>query len=261
VVETDGLANGVYSVYLYAESSVDTNFSTDSQAIEVSGSFDMEEESPKEELPTETNNSSSENQAENTSSETIEVEAITITNGSMYENLKGKIILRVEKNGEAYYVSPDKKEMYFLGRPDDAFLVMREKGIGISNANLEKIAISLAIKSSGPDSDGDGLSDILEDAISTNKYKSDSDGDGFSDLSEVSNSYDPTSAGGKRYSLDSSFSLSNQGNIFIQVERNGEAWYVNPGDKMRYFLGRPVDAFSVMRELGLGISEEGFGAL
>src|SRR4030043_179229 len=44
------------------------------------------------------------------------------------------------------------------------------------------------------------------------------------------------------------------GVILLDVERNGEAWYVNPQNYRRYYLGRPADAFRLMRELGLGIS-------
>ncbi len=41
------------------------------------------------------------------------------------------------------------------------------------------------------------------------------------------------------------------GKILLQVENNGEAWYLEPVTKQRAFLGRPADAFRVMRELGL----------
>lgn len=44
------------------------------------------------------------------------------------------------------------------------------------------------------------------------------------------------------------------GKILLQVEKNGEAWYVNPVDEKLYYLGRPADAFNVMRTLGLGIN-------
>ena len=44
--------------------------------------------------------------------------------------------------------------------------------------------------------------------------------------------------------------------IFLQTELNGEGWYINSNDGKRYFLGSPTDAFEVMRELGLGISNE-----
>ncbi|MEA2064813.1 MAG: hypothetical protein U9O66_00765 [Patescibacteria group bacterium] len=51
-----------------------------------------------------------------------------------------------------------------------------------------------------------------------------------------------------------------KGKILLQVESNGEAWYINPDNSNRYFLGRPADAFSVMRELGLGISNKDFNS-
>lgn len=48
------------------------------------------------------------------------------------------------------------------------------------------------------------------------------------------------------------------GKILLQVQASGEAWYLNPVDLKRYYLGRPADAFTVMRNLGLGISEENY---
>ena len=41
------------------------------------------------------------------------------------------------------------------------------------------------------------------------------------------------------------------GRILLDVRRDGRAWYVNPIDLRRYYLGRPADAFQIMRQLGL----------
>lgn len=46
------------------------------------------------------------------------------------------------------------------------------------------------------------------------------------------------------------------GRILIQVESRGEAWYVDPKDSKRHYLGRPDDAFNVMKRLGLGIAHK-----
>jgi hypothetical protein len=46
----------------------------------------------------------------------------------------------------------------------------------------------------------------------------------------------------------------NLGRIFLQVEGQGEAWYINPVNHQRYYLSRPSDAFAIMRNLGLGIT-------
>lgn len=48
------------------------------------------------------------------------------------------------------------------------------------------------------------------------------------------------------------------GRILLQVESHGEAWYVNPTNLKRYYLGRPSDALGLMRQLSLGISEAEF---
>ncbi|MCK5061427.1 hypothetical protein KAR28_02665 [Candidatus Parcubacteria bacterium] len=47
-----------------------------------------------------------------------------------------------------------------------------------------------------------------------------------------------------------------EGKILLQVEENGEGWYIYPNDKKKYYLGQPADAFSVMRKLGLGATHE-----
>ena len=41
----------------------------------------------------------------------------------------------------AYYVNPLNLKMYYLGRPADAFSVMRSLGLGITNANLRQIEV------------------------------------------------------------------------------------------------------------------------
>ncbi len=169
--------------------------------------------------------------------------------------LKGKIVLKVEDAGKAYYINPKTESMYYLGRPKDAFAVMREQGIGITNNDLYRIPVG--INNNGEDSDNDGLSDNLENTLGLNPNDPDSDGDGFSDKDELSSGYSPWGKG--KQNLDSSFSTKQEGKILLQVEKKGEAWYVNPEDGKRYFLGRPSDAFEVMRKLGLGISNNDFG--
>ena len=177
---------------------------------------------------------------------------------AMADRLKGKIVLKVEDDGKAYYINPTTQYSHYLGRPDDAFSVMREQGVGITNANLENIPIALG-NLTGIDSDGDGLSDLFEDAIGSYKNKSDTDGDGYNDKAELAGDYNPNGSG--KLNFNNSFSSNQKGKIFLQVENNGEAWYVNPEDGKRYFLGRPADAFQVMRNLGLGISNDDFEKL
>ena len=53
--------------------------------------------------------------------------------------LAGRIILRVKAHGEAYYVNPLDLKLYSLGRPADAFALMRKFGLGITDANLRLI--------------------------------------------------------------------------------------------------------------------------
>ncbi len=108
------------------------------------------------------------------------------------ERLSGWILLQVEAHGEAWYVNPANQERYFLGHPADAFRIMRELGLGITNRDFDSY-----------------------NGIAPARLK---------------------------------------GKIIIKVEDLGKAYYINPADLALRYLGRPSDAFAVMRELGLGIT-------
>jgi len=181
-----------------------------------------------------------------------------VNNSALLKKLKGQIILKVEDAGQAYYINPRTSTMHYLGRPDDAFKIMVSQGVGIKNVDLSKIPVALQYLS-GPDSDQDGLPDDFEVAVGTDKNKKDTDGDGHDDKSELANNYNPLGPG--KVSIDTKFANSHKGQIFLEVEHKGEAWYVNPSDGRRYFLGRPADAFNIMRRLGLGVSNKDFASL
>ncbi|NTW22513.1 hypothetical protein HGA34_03150 [Candidatus Falkowbacteria bacterium] len=107
----------------------------------------------------------------------------------------GRILLQVEKSGRSWYVFPGDRMRYFLGRPADAFNLMRKLGLGVNHAYIKK----------------------------------------------YENGIFPSAVSGK---------------ILLDVEDSGKAYYINPTDKKAYYLGRPADAFQVMRKLGLGISND-----
>lgn len=115
-------------------------------------------------------------------------------------HLSGRILLQVESHGEAWYVNPINGQRHFLGRPQDAFNLMRTQGIGITNTDLARIP----------------------EAGSTSTLPT--------DLNRL------------------------KGHFLLQVQSHGEAWYVSPTTGKRYSLGRPQDAFNIMRGQGLGIS-------
>jgi len=139
------------------------------------------------------NNSSSENKTTSEDVVSEEKSLITKIDSSLSTRVSGNILLQVEKNGEGWYVYPDTKKKYYLGRPADAFNIMRNLGLGIKHSELT--------------------------------------------------SY-----------LNSKFPSRLSGKILLDVEQNGEAYYVNPNDLKGYYLNRPADAFKVMREQGLGIT-------
>jgi hypothetical protein len=47
-----------------------------------------------------------------------------------------------------------------------------------------------------------------------------------------------------------------RGRILLQVESHGEAWYVYPKDSKRYYMVNGAEAYTIMRTLGIGITNK-----
>ena len=114
-------------------------------------------------------------------------------------SLKGRILLQVQDKGQAWYISPVNNKRYYLGRPADAFNIMRKLGLGISNKNFDALQVTSNRKLAG--------------------------------------------------------------RILIKVEDSGRAYYYNPLNMKLYYLGRPDDAFKIIRSLGLGITNSNLGKI
>lgn len=109
------------------------------------------------------------------------------------QKLSGRILLQVQSRGEAWYINPADQKKYYLGRPADAFDLMRKLGLGVKHETMAGYKI---------------------------------------------------------------FPANLLGKILIDVDDLGKAYYINPIDKKSYYLGRPADAFNLMRKFGLGITNE-----
>lgn len=118
---------------------------------------------------------------------------------SLAARLSGKILLQVQAQGEAWYVNPLDLKRYYLGRPADAFALMRQLGLGVNETDYQRFVKSGA--------------------------------------------------------------LNLKGRIILRVQASGEAYYVHPDDGRLHYLGRPADAFALMRRFGLGISNQDLSSI
>ncbi|MCF7819946.1 MAG: hypothetical protein K9M44_00540 [Candidatus Pacebacteria bacterium] len=60
-------------------------------------------------------------------------------NSELASRLKGKIVLRVESHGEAYWINPNNCRAYYTGTYEAAYNLMKKMSLGIKKANLAKI--------------------------------------------------------------------------------------------------------------------------
>lgn len=123
------------------------------------------------------------------------------TTGTLANRLKGRILLQVEDRGQAWYLNPVDGQRYSLGRPEDAYNLMRKLALGVSNDSFDSIQNS------------------------------------------------PSSW--KKFA----------GRILLKVEDSGKAYYFDSANLELYYLGRPADAFNVMRGRGLGITNSDLGKI
>jgi hypothetical protein len=179
---------------------------------------------------------------------TLFASATTLT-----QRLSGTILLQVEANGEAWYVDPVTLTRSYLKNGEVAYSALREFGLGIKNADLNKIPVGVEKRFSDIDTDADGLSDKLEDGLKIDSTKADTDGDGISDGQEVlTNNTNPLGPGSLIY--DTALITRLKGRILLQVESHGELWYLNPKDGKRYYMKDGDAAYQIMRFLSLGIT-------
>lgn len=181
-----------------------------------------------------------------------------ISDAKLYAKYKGRLIMAVENAGEAYYVSPLRPVLYYLGNMDTALRVLQAQGIGVSNANIARVKVGV-LDMYGLDSDSDGLSNNFEVAIGTNVRNFNTDGDVYSDYTEIINGYNPLSLG--RLPISAKYTSTLKGRVLLQTQRSGEAWYVNPTDGKRYYLATKYDANDLIRRLAVGISNDGFAKM
>jgi hypothetical protein len=243
------LAIGSYDYFLSSSSTVGTDVKTNWANFEISDTASTNN----------TNNTNSTDTVNSNQTSAVSLSTFAASDNNLYGQLKGKIILKVQSKGEAYYVSAKEKKLYYLGRPADAFEVIRAQGIGITNADLLKIPIGLSALS-GIDTDKDGLPDTFENAIGTDINKTDTDSDSFSDKDELTTGYTPLVKNTK-FNYDFNFAVKQKGKIFLQTQGRGQAWYISPTDGKRYFLATPADAFNIMRKLGAGLTNSNFDKL
>jgi len=60
--------------------------------------------------------------------------------GQAPARLAGRILLKVESQGQAYYVNPVDLKTVYLGTPDEAFNILKKFGLGVTNNSLSQIS-------------------------------------------------------------------------------------------------------------------------
>lgn len=85
------------------------------------------------------------------------------SSNELAQRLAGEILLQVEEHGEAWYLDPQKCRRIYMADGDVAYEIMRFLGLGILNANLEKLEVG-QIAEASTDSDTDSQTEDFDPA-------------------------------------------------------------------------------------------------
>lgn len=114
---------------------------------------------------------------------------------ALVNKLSGRILLQPQEHGEAWYLDPVTKKRYYMKDGAAAYQMLRSFGMGIANADLERLQKG--------------------DKMLVSKLK---------------------------------------GRIVLQVQARGEAFYVHPITGIAHYLKDGAEAYRLMRELSLGVT-------
>jgi hypothetical protein len=176
------------------------------------------------------------------------------TDKQLTERVKGKLLLQVEDNGEVWYIDPITGKKYYFKDGESAYKALQAFGLGITGEDLAKIPVGTDPKIIDQDTDADGVADSTETALGTDPNNPDTDGDRFKDGEELTNGYSPV--GQAKMPVDSQLQARVKGRIVIDVNNKGGAWYINPKDGKRYFLGNGAQAYRIMKYLSVGATND-----
>lgn len=168
--------------------------------------------------------------------------------------LRGSFLIQVEDKGQAFYVDTNNGIKHKLEKNNTTWKTISDLSLGVSKDNLAQIPVAVNKELINLDSDNDGLDNSLEKAIGTNPFSSDSDNDSYNDSLEILNHYNPLSSG--QLKIDEKLSKKLAGKLLLDTEGNGELWYINPSDNLRYYISNYNELFKVINIVGKGISND-----
>lgn len=157
-----------------------------------------------------------------------------------------------EKPFSLWFSGGKEQTRFSLATPEMAYQAVVQNAIPADRTTLDQFNTGLDQQQFfGRDTDGDGVADMLENALGTARTRADTDYDGYTDYEEINTGHSPFEKSRKRISTPDAALKRWGGKILLDVARNGEAWYIHPTNGKRYFLGSPAAMMEIARRLAL----------
>ena len=152
------------------------------------------------------------------------------TDSNYRKKFIGKIVLQVESHGEAYYISSDNRYNY-LKDGASAFGIMKKLGLGVSNADLNKIASGSSANISQP-------APIITKAVSDERLVYTNNQYGFGLIFPSTwKGYNVTNETVPGTAQVFNFGFTQQKSIFMVVAYTIKMWNQSKHDDLTYYLG------------------------
>ncbi len=177
--------------------------------------------------------------------------------------------VKVKATGECKKINPAAKK-------SGAVIVSPLKGLKISNINQInsftskdgplKVPLADFNLNEGKDSDKDGLSDDIEQALGTDPNKKSTNNNGYSDKMNLLHGYNPILPGHVKLVYNQQDIDAVKGDLFSEVSTEKKSsffWYVHSVTGTLYYLGKsksPTDTSALLKKVGIIYDEQSIKA-
>ncbi len=162
----------------------------------------------------------------------IQTDSESETAQALAKMLNGKILKNdFDGHGSFLYFSPSDRKVHTL----ESIEGLAKFSAPLSFEEVEKIPLADFNLSGPTDSDGDGLSDIIEKTLHTDSAKRSTNDNGYDDKTNLLHQYNPIAHGNQKLPIDPTFVAEHVG-FWTQKDDPWIFWYVNSNDGKRYFV-------------------------
>ncbi|MBU0546144.1 hypothetical protein KKA13_02720 [Patescibacteria group bacterium] len=171
----------------------------------------------------------------------------------------GKIVTLDDKKTNMWYVDVNLGEKYLLKDAATALKIFKRLGLYVTETDLYKLPFAVTNTAKLADTDGDWLTDELENFFHTDINSRDTDNDTHADGKEIYFGYNPKGSGA--IAKDDKLANDLKGQILIIGDATSSIWYVNPTNGRAYYVTQGKNIMMTLKFVAVKVAKKDLDAI